>query len=191
MNIPTTTGSKTVPAGWSALATTFVRLRRDRGGAVAIEFGIVALPFFALMFAILETALTFLAGQTLDTMVNQTARLIRTGQAQQQGFNADKFKTEVCAKAYVILNCSTGLKLDVQKYATFDSINMGVPRDADGNLQVVENYVPGHGGEIVVVRAYYEWPVIVPTLGSDLATEPNGKHLLVSTVAFRNEPFPW
>lgn len=173
------------------LRSTCGRLGRDRSGATAVEFSIVALPFFALMFAILETALTFLAGQTMDTMVTQTARMIRTGQAQQQGFTAATFKAAVCDKASVFLNCASGLKLDVQQYATFDSINMGIPRDADGNLQVVENYVPGHGGEIVVVRAYYEWPIIVPKIGTQLDSEPNGKHLLVSTVAFRNEPFPW
>jgi Flp pilus assembly protein TadG len=186
-----TAGSGTVPAGWAALRTILARLRRDRSGATAVEFGIIGFPFVALMFAIIETALTFLAGQTMDTMVTQTARMIRTGQAQQQGFTAASFKAAVCARAAVILNCATGLKLDVQKYATFDSINMGIPRDAAGNLNVVENWVPGHGGEIVVVRADYEWPVIVPRIGTKLATEPNGKHLLVSTVAFRNEPFPW
>ena len=183
--------TKEVPARRTGLRAVCSRFGRDRSGSTAIEFGIIALPLFAMIFAILETALTFLAGQTMDTMVNQTARMIRTGQAQAQGFTAAKFKTEVCAKAYVILNCSANLKLDVQKHATFDSINMQIPRDANGNLKVVENYDPGHGSEIVVVRAYYEWPVIVPKVGTQLDSEPNGKHLLVSTVTFRNEPFPW
>ena len=43
----------------------------------------------------------------------------------------------------------------------------------------------------MVVRAYYEWPVIVDLLGNNLADMPNGTHLLVATAAFRNEPFSW
>ncbi len=57
------------------------RFGRDRRGATAIEFALIALPFFALMMAILETFLTFFASQTIETAVNRGARLIRTGQA--------------------------------------------------------------------------------------------------------------
>ena len=42
-----------------------------------------------------------------------------------------------------------------------------------------------------MVRAFYEWPVFVNLLGTNLATMANGKHLLAATAAFRNEPFPW
>ena len=73
---------------------------------------------------------------------------------------------------------------------TFDRIDLSVPV-TDGNLNVQENYDPGKGGDIVVVRAYYEWPVFVRLLGNDLSTLSNGTHLLVATAAFRNEPFPW
>ncbi len=65
------------------------------------------------------------------------------------------------------------------------------PVDSDGNLKVPENYQTGHGGDIVVVRAYYEWPTFVTGLGNNLADMPNGSHLLVATAAFRNEPFSW
>ena len=38
------------------------RVVRDESGSAAVEFGIIALPFFALIFAILETALAFNRG---------------------------------------------------------------------------------------------------------------------------------
>ena len=41
-----------------------------------VEFGLVAVPFLGLTFAILETALVFFAGQTLETAVADSARLI-------------------------------------------------------------------------------------------------------------------
>ena len=189
MNAPTTRVK--IVAGQMASRIGLSRFRRDETGATAIEFGLVALPFFALMFAILETALMFFAGQAMDTAVSQAARMIRTGQAQQQSFDLNKFKSQVCSQIVFFTNCVAGLKVDVEKYATFDSINLGLPLDASGNLNAVENFVPGQGKDIVVVRAYYEWPVIVNKLGNNLATLADGNHLLVATAAFRNEPFPW
>ncbi len=178
-------------AGRVAARLGLARFGRDERGATAVEFSIVALPFFALMFAIIETSLLFFAGQTMETAVANSARLIRTGQAQQQGFDANNFKAQICNQIMTLFTCPAGLKLDVRKYTTFDSIDLGVPVDGSGNLKVTEKYEPGKGGDIVVVRAYYEWPVFVPQMGNDLANMPNGKHLLVATAAFRNEPFPW
>ena len=43
------------------------RFRRDQRGVTAIEFGAVAAPFFALLFAIIETALTLWTTQVLET----------------------------------------------------------------------------------------------------------------------------
>ena len=62
------------------------RLLRQQDGAAAIEFGLVAAPFLALVFAILETAIVFFAGQALETAAADSARLIMTGQAQTQGY---------------------------------------------------------------------------------------------------------
>ena len=53
----------------------------------------VALPFLALTFAILETALVFFAGQTLEAAAAESGRLIMTGQAQTQHFDKAAFKT--------------------------------------------------------------------------------------------------
>src|SRR5580692_1890976 len=56
------------------------RFARHQGGATAVEFALVLLPFLALMFGIIETALVFFADQTLETAVANSARLILTGQ---------------------------------------------------------------------------------------------------------------
>ena len=58
------------------------RFVRQQDGSAAVEFGMVAVPFLGLTFAIFETALVFFAGQTLETAVADLARLIMTGQAQ-------------------------------------------------------------------------------------------------------------
>ena len=50
-------------------------------------------------------------------------------------------------------------------------------------------YAPGGPGDIVVVRLMYEWPVYVSLLGLNLADSAGSKRLLMSTTAFRNEPY--
>jgi hypothetical protein len=39
------------------------------------------------------------------------------------------------------------------------------------------------------VRLFYQWPVFVSLLGSDLSNMGGNKHLIVATAAFRNEPY--
>lgn len=165
------------------------RFVSDRRGATAVEFGLVALPFLALLLAILQMALVFFAGQTIETAVSRAARLVRTGQVQEQKLSAEQFKAEVCRVMASLFGCGSRLMVDVRTFQTFDSIDLGNPVDADGNL--IKNFVyhPGGGGDIVVVRAFYEWPIYARILGFDLANLANGNHLLAATAAFRNEPF--
>ena len=165
------------------------RFMRHQDGATTIEFAMVVAPFMALMFAIMETAIVFFAGQTLETAAADASRLIMTGQAQQQAFDQVKFKDAVCARVFALFDCKNGLLVDVRKYTTFSSAQTGKPIDSSGNL--INNFVyqPGGPGDIVVVRVMYEWPVYVSLLGFNLADMANGKRLLIATSAFRNEPY--
>ena len=166
------------------------RMLREQSGAAAVEFAMVAAPFLALVFAILETALVFFAGQALETAAADSARLIMTGQAQTQGYDQAKFKQAVCAKIYGLFNCSGGLSVDVKNYPSFASVNVSKPIDGNGNVQTATfGYAPGGPGDIVVVRLMYQWPVYVSLLGLNLSDTTGGKRLLMSTVAFRNEPY--
>ena len=166
------------------------RFIRQQDGATAVEFAMVAAPFLAMVFAIVETALVFFAGQALETAGADSARLIMTGQAQTLGYDQAKFKQAVCAKIYGLFDCTNGLYVDVQNYTTFSSINTTKPVDSNGNLQTNSfGYQPGGPGSIVVVRLMYQWPVYVSLLGLNLADSAGSKRLLMSTVAFRNEPY--
>ena len=90
----------------------------------------VAAPFLAMIFAIMETAIVFFAGQALETAGADSARLIMTGQAQTQGFDQAKFKQAVCAKIYGLFDCAGGLYVDVKNYSSFAAINTAKPIDA-------------------------------------------------------------
>jgi Flp pilus assembly protein TadG len=165
------------------------RFARGDDGIAAVEFGIVAAPFLALMFAIMETAIVFFASQTLETAVADSARLIMTGQAQQSSFTQQQFKNAVCAKILGLFDCANGIKIDVKTYTSFSSISNAKPIDANGKLLTNFGYTPGNPGDIVVVRLMYEWPIYVSLLGFNLADMSSGKRLIIATAAFRNEPY--
>jgi Flp pilus assembly protein TadG len=173
----------------AALPRMVRRFLRRKDGAVAVEFAMVAAPFLALVFAILETAIVFFAGQTLETATADSARLIMTGQAQKSGFSQAQFKQEVCSRVYGLFDCVNGVQVDVRTYAAFSAINNAKPVDANGNLTVTPTYSPGGPGDIVVVRLLYQWPVYVSLLGLNLSDVANSKRLIMATAAFRNEPY--
>ena len=169
----------------------FSRFGRDSSGASALEFALVATPLILLLLAVLEVGVVYFANFQLEAATAKGARLIRTGQAQSQNFDAAKFKTEVCKHLSAPVTCG-GLKLDVRHYSSFGGAgaNLTNPIDANGNLKTNFTYDPGVGGDVVVVRAFYEWALIAK-LPKDIALSnmANGDRLLVATVAFRNEPF--
>ena len=164
---------------------------RCTDGALAVEFGLVLAPFIAMLFAIFQTTLVFFAGRVLDTAVEQSARLILTGQAQDQGMNQSAFASAVCGKIYALFNCS-GLMIDVQTANSFSNANTSMPTvtfNQQGQVTNAWQYQPGNPGDIVVVRVMYQWPVFLGPLGFSLSNLSNGKRLLMSSAAFKNEPY--
>ena len=174
-----------------ARKSTFVRrFARAEDGAAAVEFGLVAAPFLALLFAIIETALVFFAGQTLEYAVTQSGRLIMTGQADSAGYNQNTFKDQVCARIIALFDCTNKLYVNVQKSSNFASASTTPPYDADGQLDKTKmTYDPGVPGDIVVVSVYYQWPIYVSLFSNNLSNQTGNSRLLVATSVFRNEPY--
>src|SRR5436853_581515 len=183
-------GTKRLTRAGMMNTRTLRRFARGEDGVAAVEFAMVAAPFLALMFAIMETALVFFASQTLETAVADSARLIMTGQSQSQSFDAAHFKTSVCSKIGGLFDCAGGLYVDVKTYSSFGSVDNSAPVDANGNLKTSSfGYTPGGPGDIVVVRLMYQWPVYASLLGFHLGNIAGNKRLLMATAAFRNEPY--
>ena len=173
---------------------------RDESAAVAVEFGILALPFFTIVFAILETAMVFFAGQILDSAVNDSSRLIRTGLATTaSGYTANDYRNAICARLYGLFDCADNekLRIKVTEIAanTFASaaptppVNPNCATLGTCNLTIAQTYEPGVGSSVVLVEAYYKWPTIVNLPMFDLATMSDGTRLLSAVRVFRNEPF--
>src|SRR6266403_5535310 len=178
------------PAGsTAAVKKALRRFRRNRRGSAAVEFALVAPVFFALLFAIIETALVFFAGKVLETVTQDSARMIMTGQAQNAAFSQAQFKSNVCSRISVLFDCTNGIYVDVQSYTAFSSVAITDPIDAGKNFVPNMNYNPGGPGDIVVVRLFYQWPLFVTGLGYNIADLSGSKRLLSATAAFRNEPY--
>jgi len=145
------------------------RLVLQKDGAAAVEFGLVAAPFLAL--------------------VASSSRLIMTGQAQTQNYDATAFKNAVCAQITGLFNCQNGVYVDVRMFTSFSSVTMPSPVNSQGNFQNDFTYQPGGPGDIVVVRLFYLYPVYVSLLGFNLTNVNSGTRLLAATSTFRNEPY--
>jgi Flp pilus assembly protein TadG len=166
------------------------RLAADRRGATALEFALVATPFFFMLFAIFELALVYLVSVSLDNATQQAARLVRTGQAQTGGYTASQFVTQVCANmGWLQSQCSANLFVDAETKTAFGASNPSSPVQGGawnaGNLK----WSIGGPGDIVVLHTYYKWKLITPVLYGGLQQLPGGLTVVVSNATFRNEPY--
>lgn len=177
------------------------RLKADAvKGSAAIEFALIAPVFFILLMGTIETGVIFFAQSTLQNAVNDTARMVRTGQTgcfTTSGGNCvamtqAQFRTQICGEASAILQDCNGasLQFDVQAYSSgFSSASNSSPLDGGGNLPALTVFNVGNACDVVLVRAFYKWPVFTPILGFFLQNVAGGYHLLSTAAAFRNEPY--
>lgn len=162
--------------------------RRSQSGSAAVEFGLLALPFFALLFALIETSVIYFSTANLDSVVADASRLIRTGQVQSGGITENDFKAFICNGMVLIGDCESKLQVDVRKYSNFGTVQPPSLVDGDGKLITNTVFQPGGAGEIVLVRAYFSWGIMTPSF-IGLSNLEGGGRLIAASAAFRNEPF--
>lgn len=166
---------------------------RDRRGSTAVEFAIVAPAFLALMFSTFEAGWFYFANSQLDAAVLDASRFIRTGQAQQGGFDKDAFFNHVCPRLEIFGQCSERLTVEVDTFASFaelaaDNSAAVCSTDSAEELAAIP-YNPGLDNEIVRVRFCLLYNTINPTIGLNLSDAANGTRKLYGSYLFRNEPF--
>ncbi|KKB13166.1 hypothetical protein VE25_03545 [Devosia geojensis] len=185
-------GERTSLAGLLLRALGRSRFARNERGATLVEFALLAVPFFALVGAILETAMVFLASEVLDAAVNDANRLILTGQAQSASFDFDDFRSAVCNHTFGLFNCDA-IHIRVTPVTDFASASATPPVETDCtetcDWTEPQVFTPGQGSNIMLVQAYYKWPVILNFANFSLATLGDNTRLLAAVRVFRNEPF--
>lgn len=167
------------------------RFGSNTSGATAVEFGLVAIPFFALLFAIIQTALVMFGSQALQAMTSTGARKIMTGEMKSSTFG--DFKNAMCPtlpadrKGMAALFDCTKMLVQVQSFENFGSTEAGVINDKCFTLNPAPTsgdcFVPGGREKFVIVRVAYDWPFAVDLESLSHSTR------ITAVAAFRNEPF--
>ena len=177
------------------------RFKKNEDGATAIEFAFVALPFFALLFGILELALVFFVNSALAHATSEAGRVLRTGNFQACGAE-DEFKDIVCENMKGLASCSKNLRIDVVEGDSFKTIalpaiplpQLPIPGQTGQNAipQTVNGvFNSNSAGDLIVVRSTFNYRLALPPLLTRLENvSGTGVRRLTSTTAFRNEPFP-
>ncbi|MGF6307238.1 Flp pilus assembly protein TadG [Bradyrhizobium sp. i1.8.4] len=173
-----------MPLPAHSFASLLRRFHRNRRGATAVEFAMVAPLFFGLLFAIIEVAMIFFASQVLETVTQDSSRMVMTGQAQGASYTQDDFKKYVCGRVNALFDCTNGIYVDVRSYPATGFANVNLLPITDPS-QV--KWCPGKDSDVVVVRLFYQWPLFVTKLFSSTYLT-NGKRLLIATATFKNEP---
>jgi len=165
------------------------RFKRATSGVTAIEFSLVAVPFFFLLYAIIDISMIFFSSTMLENGVASAARQIRTGKVQSTNMTPEQFRTLVCNEISLLLACDARLAIDVRKYAGFSDAAFEPVLDGNGNLTGQMNFDPGTAGDVVIVRAFYTWSMLTPSIAPMFTNMSGNKRLIEASTAFRNEPF--
>jgi len=100
-----------------------LRFIRNQGGATAVEFAMIALPFLGLMAGIIELGLLFMGSVALDNAMQTASRRIRTGEltspatatSAQKEANRKAFRDEICnGMGFLAADCKAKLSIDVK-----------------------------------------------------------------------------
>ncbi|MCL6705979.1 pilus assembly protein [Pseudomonas sp. R2.Fl] len=185
---------------------------RSRDGAAALEFAILAIPYFMVIFAIVETFVAFSAEQLLSNAVNDMARQMRTGQITY-GLNRDtdkdrdEFRQLFCDEIAILMRCSETevvkpkqLYLDVQTFTDFSNMPTDIPKVSNDDFADIDPtkfvYNPGGPKSVNMVRAFYRWKITADIIRPYITTirPADGSmptdFLIVATTAFQNEAYP-
>jgi Flp pilus assembly protein TadG len=169
----------------------FARFCRNNRGTVAIEFALIALPFFLLIFAIIEVSLSFTAQQVMSNAVDDVSRQLRTGQLKPSDVAGTKLKTLICNQLFMAAANCPDLVVDLQTYATFKTVPKSIPLKANNDVDTAGfKNSPGGAGTINQLRAFYRWPILTDLMKPRIETvKDQGKTLLFSTATWQNEPY--
>lgn len=172
---------------------------RDRSGSTAIEFAALAIPFALLVFAILESCISFASQEVMANAADDVARKLRTGQIKAAEINKDKLQQLICDQLAIMVtkNCP-GLEVDLRSYGTFAEAAKARFTITNGEVVLTRNGVkdpkqfavePGGAGSKNMLRVFYKWPVMTDFMAKSMANLNGGATLHFASVTWQNEPF--
>ncbi|WP_027169273.1 TadE/TadG family type IV pilus assembly protein [Mesorhizobium sp. WSM3224] len=168
----------------------------DRRGSTAMEFAMLAIPFALLVFAILESCISFAGQEVMANVTDDVARQLRTGQLQKTNVTEASVKQLICSRLEIMVakNCP-GLLVDLREYSSFaDAAAAGFRIDGDHIVLTQDGgdetptISPGLAESINMLRVFYKWPVMTDLLAK-MQNFTDGTTLHFASVTWQNEPF--
>jgi hypothetical protein len=181
-------------------------LASDKKGVAALEFGFVAIPFFALLVASLYTSLSFFTQSAIESATQDAARLLITGQPLSASGRWDqaKFKAKVCESLPDHLDCDR-LYIDVRAANSIALIDLSMPAfvknsssgssgstlsfDDNGRVSTSGEYELPLKDQKGMVRLIYIWSYGTGPLGVGANNLDGDKQAIIATSIFTTEPF--
>jgi Flp pilus assembly protein TadG len=164
---------------------------RKQSGSAALEFALVAGPFIALTLALLQVGLIYFAQEALESTVEQSARLVLTGQVTNANTSQTDFRNlKLCPNSPGLFTCSSFM-IDLQPAPSLSNADVTTPTityDGSGNITNTWQYDTGAPNDIMVLRVMYPWPVYLGPLALNFGNMQNNNLLLMATAVFKNEP---
>jgi Flp pilus assembly protein TadG len=182
------------PAAAPASSSRRGRFRKDEGGAAALEFAGVVVPFLIFILGIMGSGLQFFAMNSLEHGVETAARQIRTGQAQTNGMTVAQFKTAVCGAAGSFIKCDDAhMSILVQNQASWGAIaaqnckNGGSLAASTGTGTDLMKTHAGEDGRVVLITVCYKWDSTNGLYMYSPDKLSDGSVIMQASTAFRTE----
>ncbi|WP_419695885.1 TadE/TadG family type IV pilus assembly protein [Mesorhizobium muleiense] len=180
-------------AGRSSLSARFLG---DRRGSTALEFAMLAVPFALLVFAILESCISFAGQEVMANITDDVARQLRTGQTRQANVTEATLNSMICSRLEIMVakDCP-GLEVDLRAYPSFAAAAQAGFNIQDGEIALTGTtpstftVSPGLAESINMLRVFYKWPVMTDFMAKSMANLKDGNTLHFASMTWKNEPF--
>jgi Flp pilus assembly protein TadG len=175
----------------------------DRKATTAVEFAMIAVPFFGLIGAVFETGAVYFKTAQLQHVTESVSRNVLTNSLTVSMTNNQFRDTYVCPKLGALFTCSN-IMIDISSPASWGAANTAndfYSTYTSSNKGAASIAIPGQG-QIAVVRIAYPMPQLMAILsggafaGQTIAQTHAGQvqynsswnHMLLGVFAFRVEP---
>jgi len=157
---------------------------RNKSGAAALEFAMVAMPFLAMIICIIEVGVDFLFFSQIDYAAHKAAQEIRSGSVQMQKLTADQFKTNVLCPKLSGFTCSS-VEVNVVVIKQSEEWVSWSPTTIN---PAAAKWCPGGAADTVLVQVAYPVP-LASMIWAGSRSAADGIRYYLSAAAFRNDPF--
>lgn len=156
----------------------------------------LAAPFALLVFAILESCISFAGQEVMANITDDVARQLRTGQVRQANVTEATLKSMICSRLEIMVakDCP-GLEVDLRAYPSFAAAAQTGFNIQDGGIALTGTtpstftVSPGLAESINMLRVFYKWPVMTDFMAKSMANLKDGNTLHFASMTWKNEPF--